>query len=197
MRKKLLTALIVLICLGVLAGCAAVGWVVYQEAHAGDEMAESDVIIVLGARVKPDGVLSNSLQYRLEKAMEIYEAGYASRFIVCGAQGSDEPVDEATAMKEYLVSRGVPEEDVFADPDSRNTRENLANARAIMQENGMERAIVVTNAYHVARAKAIAGDMGIQALGASARMPRGLYIPWKMRIREALSWINYLVRYRK
>ena len=62
MRKKLLTALIVLICLGVLAGCAAVGWVVYQEAHAGDEMAESDVIIVLGARVKPDGTFTLSPQ---------------------------------------------------------------------------------------------------------------------------------------
>ena len=197
MRKKVLIALLVLFCLGVLIVGTALGYVVYQERRAGDELTESDVIIVLGARVKPDGVLSNSLQYRLEKAMEVYEAGYARRFIVCGAKGSDEPVDEATAMREYLLERGVPAEDVFTDPVSVNTRQNLINALAIMQEQDMHSAIIVTNAYHVARAKALASDLGIEALGASAKMPRGLRIPWKMRLREALSWINYLLRYRK
>jgi len=191
-----MTALLVLLL------CGAVVWsglatAVFLKEEFAQEPGPADCVIVLGARVMPNGSLSTALLRRVEKALEVYEAGLAPAIIVCGAQGSDEPVDEATAMKEYLVSRGVPEEDVFADPDSRNTRENLANARAIMRENGMESAIVVTNAYHVARAKAIAGDLGIQALGASARMPRGLYIPWKMRIREALSWINYLVRYRK
>ena len=97
-------------------------------------------------------------------------------------------------MKDYLVEKGVPESCVYLDEESFNTRQNIENARAIMQEQGFESAIVVTNAYHVARAKALCADLGIEALGAAAKMPRGFFIPWKMRVREALSWINYLVR---
>lgn len=193
-RRGVKTALLSLFLIGALIGLSALGWVLYNEVRAGDQPQKSDVIIVLGARVKPDGSLSNSLQYRLETAMQLYEEGYASRFIVCGAQGADEPVTEAEAMRDYLLAQGVPQESIFSDDQSVNTRQNLENARAIMQENGMSSAIVVTNAYHVARAKALCRDVGIDALGAAAKMPRGFYIPWKMRVREALSWINYLLR---
>lgn len=192
--KRIVRVMLCVILLGALIGGAALSWVVYQEKRAGDPLSPSDVIIVLGARVRPDGTLSNSLEYRLETAMQAYEQGMADYLIVCGAQGKDEPCAEAQAMRDYLVERGVPESCVFLDDESFNTRQNIENARAIMQEQGFESAIVVTNAYHVARAKALCADAGIEVLGAAAKMPRGFFIPWKMRVREALSWINYLVR---
>lgn len=191
--KKVVKAILCLFVVGALIGASALGWVVYWEAHAGDELRESDVIIVLGARVKPDGTISSSLQYRLEAALRVYEEGYAGAFIVCGAQGSDEPCTEAQAMREYLLEKGVPEDCVFLDDQSYNTRQNIENARRIMDEQGFETALVVTNAYHVARARALCRDLGIDARGVAAQMPRGFFIPWKMRVREALSWINYLL----
>lgn len=192
--KRIVRVMVCVILLGALIGAAGLSWVVYQEKRAGDPLRPSDVIIVLGARVRPDGTLSNSLEYRLETALQAYEQGMADYLIVCGAQGKDEPCTEARAMKDYLVEKGVPESCVYLDEESFNTRQNIENARAIMQEQGFESAIVVTNAYHVARAKALCADLGIEALGAAAKMPRGFFIPWKMRVREALSWINYLVR---
>ena len=192
--KKVVKAILCVILAGALVGAAALSWVVYQEAHAGDELKKCDVIIVLGARVRPDGTLSNSLEYRMQTALAAYEAGYADRFIVCGARGGDEPCTEASAMKAYLTARGVPEASVFMDDQSFNTRQNIDHAKAIMDEQGFSTAIVVTNAYHVARAKALCRDAGIEALGAAAKMPRGFFIPWKMRTREALSWLNYLLR---
>ena len=196
MKKKrgVRTALLCVFLAGVLIGLSSLGWVLYNEVRAGDPLQKSDVIIVLGARVKPDGSLSNSLEYRLQTALQVYEQGYASSFIVCGAQGSDEPTTEAEAMRNYLVAQGVPQESIFMDDQSINTRENLQNAYAIMQENGMSSAIVVTNAYHVARAKSLCREIGIDALGAAAQMPRGFFIPWKMRVRESISWIIYLLR---
>ena len=89
--KKVVKAILCVILAGALVGAAALSWVVYQEAHAGDELKKCDVIIVLGARVRPDGTLSNSLEYRMQTALAAYEAGYADRFIVCGARGGDEP----------------------------------------------------------------------------------------------------------
>lgn len=192
--KKVVKAILCVILAGALVGASALGWVVYQEAHAGDELQRSDVIIVLGARVRPDGTLSNSLEYRMQTALAAYEAGYADCFIVCGAQGGDEPCTEASAMKAYLTKRGVPEANVFTDDQSFNTRQNVEHAKAIMDEQGFSTAIVVTNAYHVARAKALCQDARIEVLGAAAKMPRGFFIPWKMRVREALSWLNYLLR---
>lgn len=192
--KKVVKAIGCLFLAGALLGAAALAWVVYGEATAGDELRKSDVIIVLGARVKPDGTLSNSLEYRMQAAMRAYEAGYAEAFIVCGAQGGDEPCTEAQAMREYLLGQGVPEERVFTDDQSFNTRQNIENAHRIMQEQGMNSALVVTNAYHVPRAKALCRDEGIEALGVAAQMPRGFFVPWRMRVREALSWINYLLR---
>ena len=192
--KKVVKAILCVILAGALVGASALCWVVYQEAHAGDELKKSDVIIILGARVRPDGTLSNSLEYRMQTALAAYEAGYADRFIVCGAQGGDEPCTEASAMKAYLIEHGVPEASVFMDDQSFNTRQNIDHAKAIMDEQGFSTAIVVTNAYHVARAKALCRDAGIEALGAAAKMPRGFFIPWKMRVREALSWLNYLLR---
>lgn len=193
MRRAMKAILCVLLA-GALVGAGALAWVVYQEAHAGDELTKSDVLIVLGARVRPDGTLSNSLEYRMQTALAAYEAGYADYFIVCGAQGDDEPCTEASAMGEYLIKHGVPEERIFADEESFNTRQNIEQAKAIMDAQGFSTAIVVTNAYHVARAKALCRDAGIEALGAAAKMPRGFFVPWKMRVREALSWINYLIR---
>ena len=144
--KKVVKAILCVILAGALVGAAALSWVVYQEAHAGDELKKCDVIIVLGARVRPDGTLSNSLEYRMQTALAAYEAGYADRFIVCGARGGDEPCTEASAMKAYLTARGVPEASVFMDDQSFNTRQNIDHAKAIMDEQGFSTAIVVTNA---------------------------------------------------
>ena len=50
--KKVVKAILCVILAGALVGAAALSWVVYQEAHAGDELKKCDVIIVLGARVQ-------------------------------------------------------------------------------------------------------------------------------------------------
>ncbi len=154
---------------------------------------KADCIIVLGAKVNPDGSVSMSLQRRLEKALECYENGLAQYIITTGAQGSDEPCTEASAMKNWLVERGVPAENVFAEEKSTSTEENLANAKAIMEENGWETCIVTTNAYHLTRAMWIAKDAGLDAQGAAALNNITLKTRLRLRMREAVSWVLYFV----
>ena len=67
----------------VLAAAALMGFVYYQETHL-PPVAESDVIIVLGAQVKPDGTPSVALERRLTLALETYRE-QAQTIIVCGA----------------------------------------------------------------------------------------------------------------
>ena len=178
--------LLVLGCAGLLGACALMGFVYYMETHL-PEMKESDVIIVLGAQVKEDGTPSVALERRLTAALESYEQNRQT-IIVCGARGTNEPRAEGDVMREWLLARGVQESDVVAETGSVNTRENLRNAKAIMDERGFSQALVVTSDYHVARALMLCRQEGVAATGKGSPSKPEYFI--KNHFREGLSWIK-------
>lgn len=147
----------------------------------------SDAIVVLGAQVLPDGTPNVLLEWRLQKALEQYRLS-PRLIIACGAQGSNEPLPEGEAMRNWLIKNGVPEGDVIAETESYNTRENLENALALLPE-GAKSILIVTSDYHVPRALAIAHDLGIEATGVGS--PTRYWL--KNRAREVLAWGKYLI----
>lgn len=153
--------------------------------------ARADVIIVLGARVYPDGNLSLTLSRRTEKGFEAWQNGLAPALIVCGGQGSDEPISEAQAMADYLVELGVPQGQIFLEDTSTSTRENLVHARRIMKAQGMETALVVTSDYHITRALWLCADVGIAAQGYPSPGPDTRAAQIKALAQESLSWCKY------
>lgn len=154
----------------------------------------SDCIIVLGAHVWMDGRLSNALTYRCEAALKAWRDGVAPVLIVCGTQGRDEPEAEAEVMRRWMIGHGVPEGRIIADPDSRNTAQNLENARAVMEAHGWETCAVCTNSYHLRRALWLARDAGLRACGISAPSSRDPLSVVRGRLRETCSWILYFLR---
>ena len=189
-KRRLLRVFIALACLGAVMFVALAGAVCYCSGLE-RPVSPSDCIIVLGARVRPDGTLSDSLRYRCEAALAAWREGLAPAFIVCGAQGRDEPRPEADAMRDWLMAQGVPEEAIVVEGDSFNTEQNLENARALMEERGWKSAVVVTSDYHLQRSLWLARDAGIEAGGIAAESPHPFGIWLKNRAREACSWIVY------
>lgn len=187
--------LLVLIAAGVfvLAYLCLFGWVCYAE-NKTETPPETDVIIVLGAQVKADGMPSVQLEYRLEAALAAYQS-QPQRIVCCGGQAGSEPAPEGRVMADWLIARGVPAADVIAETTSGDTRENIRNAMALLgysAENASQlRALVVTSDYHVARAVSIARDQGIQAWGVPATTLPEYWL--KNRAREALGWGKYLL----
>ena len=106
----LLRVLLRLALLGFVLWTALVAFVCVKEYTAPKPDETTQAIIVLGAQVKPDGTLSLQLQYRMELALEQYRA-HPQVIVVCGAQGGNEPMTEAQAMHDYLLTQGVPEEE--------------------------------------------------------------------------------------
>ncbi|NLG24478.1 MAG: YdcF family protein, partial [Clostridiales bacterium] len=153
-----------------IAEAALVGALVYTEKKKWP-IEPADAIIVLGARVYPDGRASLMLQYRLDQALSLYMDGYADRLIVCGAKGGDEPAAEADVMAQYLIDRGVPGGAILRDDQSYSTLENLRHAQALMAGGGLSTAIVVTTDYHIQRAMWLARDIGLTAWASPARTP--------------------------
>lgn len=184
--------LIVLIVIGVVAECAMLALVIRSENMYSQLPAKkADAVIVLGARVDPDGSLSTQLRYRVERAREVYEAGLADYIIVCGAQGSDEPTTEAAAMAGYLEAGRVPPEAILREDGSYSTVENLENAMHIMEELGLETAIICTSEYHVQRALWTARQMGLDAQGVGSQASDYPALLWQSRLRETASWVKY------
>lgn len=158
-----------------------------------DDPSPADAIIVLGARIYADGSPTPALERRLDRALGVYQDGYAPLIITCGAQGDDEPMPEADAMRNYLIEKGVPEDAVLAENESYNTQESLANAKAILDARGLEDAIIVSSDYHLWRALSMCKDIGLVATGAGSQNAITLRVSILNCLQETVSWVKYVL----
>ena len=174
---------------GILSYAGLIGFVYYAETHV-PAYSDYDSIIVLGAQVLPDGRPSVQLRWRLDKAIEVYE-NRPCPVVVCGAQGGREPEPEGKVMRELLIADGLPENMVYAEIASADTKENIRNAWVILSELGCERPLVVTSDYHLPRALAIARDTGLDPQGAGSLCRNEIGFWLQNHMREALAWVKY------
>jgi SanA protein len=126
-----------------------------------------NTVIVLGASVHSDGKLSPILQDRVDTALKIYRSGKAKQFLLSGDNRRND-YDEVSAMKNYLLDRGVPEDLIFTDPAGIDTYNSMYRSNFIYQ---VPNAIVVTQNFHLPRALFIAKSLGLNynGIGAEAK----------------------------
>jgi len=125
-----------------------------------DEVQPVDVAVVLGNRVNPDGSPSPWLRTRLDKTVELYQAGWFAEIIASGGMGI-EGVDEAAAMKTYLVAAGIPAEHIRVDSQGVDTYATALNAATLMDTNGWKSALVISQYYHIPRCKLALRRFGV------------------------------------
>ena len=102
----------------------------------------------------------------------------------------------ADDLARIVIEEGVQEDHVISDPLSADTRQNLQNAWAILQELGCSRPMVVTSDYHLPRALRLMQDMGMDAQGVGSPCRPGVKYFLKNHLREVLAWGKYwAVRY--
>ena len=126
-----------------------------------------DFVIIHGAGLLDGDRVSKLLQDRLDKAIEVYKADPTPpKLIPSGGKGSDETISEAEAMTQYLVSRGVPEEDILPEDQSTTTLENLQFSKKIMDTYDCRKyTALVTSNYHVYRALRYCREIGLKCTG--------------------------------
>lgn len=122
---------------------------------------ESRVAIVLGARVDASGKPSAALEDRLQAALELYRAKKVRRILVSGDHGRND-YDEVNAMRSWLVARGVDSSDVFMDHAGFRTYDTMRRAHEVFE---VDKAIICTQRYHLARSIGLARYAGIDAVG--------------------------------
>jgi len=128
------------------------------------EAPSSPTAIVLGAGYSPGGRLSSALADRMDTAIDLYEAGRVNKLLLTGDNRFVD-YNEPAAMAAYAEALGVPPEDLVLDYAGRRTYDSCYRAVAIF---GVERAILVTQAFHLPRALYTCERLGLEAVGGVA-----------------------------
>ncbi|HYO87807.1 MAG TPA: YdcF family protein [Candidatus Limnocylindrales bacterium] len=146
---------------------AGLGAVVFSNSRV-DNAEPSDVIVVLGSGLRRDNSPGPSLYRRTSKAAELYQQGIAPNIICTGGFAAGHTRSEASACAELLIGYGVPAQAITLEERSRSTLENAAYTREIMDADGWQTAVVVSDGYHLLRAGWIFQQAGINAVTSPA-----------------------------
>ena len=169
--KWLKRGILALFCLGITGTAVVFGLSSYikketaEKIITAEEATDADCILVLGCGVREDGSPSLMLRDRLEKGIELYEAGTAPKLLMSGDHGRKD-YDEVNLMKSYAMGKGVPSEDIFMDHAGFSTYDSMYRARDIFCA---EKVIVVSQEYHLYRALYLAEKLGLEAYGVPAQ----------------------------
>ncbi len=155
-----------------------------------DYRRDADVAVVLGARVYPDGTLSLALSDRLDTAADLFRDGRVRFVLVSGATGV-EGINEAGAMRSYLLDAGLPEDRILVDPEGVNTLATARNTRRLMNEQRLTSALIVSHYFHLARCKLLFEEQGVAAVTVPARMSRRLVLEAYYVFRECVGYLWY------
>ena len=99
--------------------------------HADPEADEAQYVLVLGAHILQDRP-SDALIERLKTADEFLDEHPDAIAILCGGQGTNEPMPESHMMRQYMVDTlGTDPDRLLIEDKSRNTIQNIANAKAL------------------------------------------------------------------
>jgi len=149
------------------------------------------IAIVFGAAVWEGDMPSPALYDRVKTASELYQAGVVKKLLFSG-DNRVQNYNEPAVMKTTALEMGVPEQAIVLDEAGRRTYDTCYRAKQIF---GIERAILVTQSFHLDRALYLCRGLGIDSLGLRAEKRaygRDSEIHWWFRELGATfkSWLD-------
>ncbi|MGW7170050.1 SanA/YdcF family protein [Streptomyces sp. NPDC054884] len=128
------------------------------------DVPRTEVAVVFGAGLMRNGEPSIFLANRLDAAAKLYRQGRVEVVLVTGDNGT-EHYNEPQAMRHYLTHQGVPDGRIVSDYAGFDTWDSCVRAKKIF---GIDRAVLVSQGFHIRRAVALCQEAGIDSYGVSA-----------------------------
>jgi uncharacterized SAM-binding protein YcdF (DUF218 family) len=169
MGKKLYKVICIFLLIGLIAAAITGGFII-SAAHPAD-LSGCNYIVVLGAGVRGT-VPSLALAERIGAAYDYLSANPQTIAILCGGQGSGEDITEAACMYRELTAMGIDGSRLLLEDRSTSTIENLQFALELAKSSTGQRPQkigIVSSEYHLFRATAFAGDLGLESFGIPAK----------------------------
>ncbi|HEX2048197.1 MAG TPA: YdcF family protein [Acidimicrobiales bacterium] len=140
---------------------------VWRAARA-DQARPAEAIVVFGT-AQYNGVPSPVLAARLDHAIRLYRKGFAPVIVVTGGNQPGDEFTEATASANYLIERGVPDEDVLREVSGTSSWQSLAAAASFLDDRDITEVLLVSDPFHSLRIRAMASELGLQAHASPTR----------------------------
>lgn len=161
-----------LLCIGLLV-CGVTEAIIIN-ASFGQPAQSCEYVVVLGAKVRPDGP-SVSLMDRI-RATHAYMTEHPNVIaVVSGGKGDDEPMTEAQCMYDELVKLGTSPDRIWMEDKATSTWENLNLSLDLIEEKTgtrPEKIGLLSSEYHLFRASLFADACGVESVGIPARTSR-------------------------
>jgi uncharacterized SAM-binding protein YcdF (DUF218 family) len=153
-----------------------------------DEARPADVILVLGAaeyRGRPSPVL----KARLDHALVLYRKKMAPSLITTGGAGGDPDFTEGGVGRSYLIEHNVPSEAIIVEPEGETTAHSIAAAGEIMERMGLKSCILVSDGYHIYRAKKMLESRSINVYGSPRQSSARRLEAWWLYFRQSVGYL--------
>jgi len=126
-----------------------------------DNAEKADAIAVLGA-AEYAGRPSPVFEARLNHAFDLYKKEMAPFIITTGGKFPGEKLSEGEVGAKYLAAKNIPSEKILIDKDSLTTKQSIARIKEIAEAKNLKKIILVSDPFHMYRAKVIAEDLGME-----------------------------------
>jgi uncharacterized SAM-binding protein YcdF (DUF218 family) len=159
-----------------------------------DEAQPADVIVILGA-AEYHGSPSPVLQARLNHGLMLYLKGLAPYIITTGGAGGDAHFTEAEVGRGYLTKHDIPSEVILVEDKGSTTGQSLAEVNEIMRRMEFRSSIVVSDGYHIFRAKRILENAGVKVYGSprpGQRITSRFQLRW-LYLKQAIAYLLFRV----
>jgi len=133
-----------------------------------DEASAAEAIVVFGT-AQYDGVPSPVLAARLDHAIALYEKRLAPVIVVTGGRRPGDQFTEATASANYLIRRGVPDNDVLREVSGTSSWQSLAAAANFLADRSINDVLLVSDPFHSLRIRAMASELGLDGRSSPTR----------------------------
>lgn len=165
-----------------------------QHQSTRDEARPADVIMILGA-AEYHGRPSPVLQARLDHGLELYQKNMAPRILTTGGAGGDPTFTEGEVGRDYLMQHGVPPEAIIVEAEGESTMHSTAASAEILRRMGLKSCIVVSDGYHIFRAKKMLEAQGLRVYGSPRpdSPEKGSTRRWWLYFRQAVGYMLWSV----
>lgn len=175
-------AIVVVVCLALMLIC---NQIVVNNAEGKtsseiDSIKYNEVGLLLGTppKARITKVKNYFFIYRLDAAEQLYRAGKIEKILISGDENSLDGVNEPECMRDSLVARGVPANDIIMDGKGYRTINSVVNANKVF---GLKSFTIISQQFHNERAIYQAEHLGldienIQAYNAEMPKARRAFI---------------------
>ena len=117
----------------------------------------------------------------------------APLIITTGGAGGDSRFSEGQVGRDYLSRLGVPDVNLIAETQAGDTEQSARRVAVILEANELKTALLVSDAYHLYRAKRMMEREGITVYISPrpGSIPKTFLGRWVAALREAVSYTMY------